>query len=91
MKITNKMALFIVVTFYALSPGLTVYAEPDTPRENKARMSLLGWTHLEGDRGFHLAFDGSVPMVRLAGIYKLPSGEHHFQPATNDQHSKPQL
>lgn len=70
----NKTMLFIFVTLYAMCPGLTVYAEPDTPRENKARMSLLGWTHLEAEKGFHLVFDASGSYGPISGYAQTPLG-----------------
>jgi hypothetical protein len=74
MKILNKAMLFISVTLCVTCTGLTVYAEPDTPGENKAPMSLLGWTHLETEKGFHLAFDASGSYGPISGYTQTPLG-----------------
>jgi len=74
MKRVNKTMLFILVTLYAMSPGLTAYAEPDTQGENKGRMSLLGWTHLKAEKGFHLAFDASGSYGPIHGYAQVPLG-----------------
>jgi hypothetical protein len=84
-KILNKTMLFILVTLYAICTGLTVYAEPDTPGENKAPTGLLGWTHLEGEKGFHLDFGASGSYGPISGYTKLLSEECHLRPVTNDQ------
>ena len=73
-KILNKMMLFIWVTLYVTCTGSTVYAEPDTPEENKAPMVLLGWTHLETEKGFHLAFDASGSYGPISGYTQAPLG-----------------
>jgi hypothetical protein len=68
------MMLFIFVTLYVMCPGLTVCAESDTPGENKAAMGLFGWTHLEGEKGFHLAFDASGSYGPISGYMQTPLG-----------------
>jgi len=74
MKILNKTILFILVTLYAMCTGLTVYAEPDSPGENKAPMGLLGWTHLEVEKSFHLTFDASGSYGPISGYMQTPLG-----------------
>jgi hypothetical protein len=74
MKIMNKTVLFIFVTLYAMCLGLTVYAEPDTPGEDKPRISLLGWTSLEAEKGFHLVFDVSGSYGPIHGYAQIPLG-----------------
>jgi len=54
--------------------GLTVYAEPDTSGENKAPMSLFGWTHLEAEKGFHVVFDASGSYGPISGYTQTPLG-----------------
>lgn len=74
MKLLNQTTLFIFVTLYAVCAGVTVYADPDTPAENKAPMSLLGWTHLEAEKGFHLVFDASGSYGPISGYTQTPLG-----------------
>jgi hypothetical protein len=74
MKIMSKTMLFIFVTLYAMCPGLTVYAGPDTPGEDKPRISLLGWTDLEAEKGFHVAFDASGSYGPISGYMQTPLG-----------------
>ena len=69
-----KTMLLVIVTLYAMCPGMTVYAELDTPGENKAPMGLLGWTHLETEKGFHLAFDASGSYGPISGYTQTPLG-----------------
>lgn len=72
--IMNKMMLFIFVTLYVMCTGLTVCAGSDTFGENKAPMSLFSWTHLEGEKGFHLAFDASGSYGPISGYIQVPLG-----------------
>jgi hypothetical protein len=74
MKIMNKTMLFIFVTLYVMSPGLTVYAESDTPAENKAPMVLLGWTYFKSEERFHLVFDTSCSYGSIDGYTQTPLG-----------------
>jgi len=74
MKAMNKTTLIIFVTLYGMFPGLTVYAEPDAPGESKATMGLLGWAHLETEKGFHLAFDVSGSYGPVSGYVQTPLG-----------------
>jgi hypothetical protein len=70
----NKTILFIFVTLYAMSPRVTAYAEPDSYGENKTRVSILGWTHLKAEKGFHLAFDASGSYGPISGYAQIPLG-----------------
>ena len=76
MKIINKMMLFILVTLYAMCTGPTVYAEPNSPEENRTPMGLFVWTHLEVERekGFHLNFDASGSYGPISGYTQTPLG-----------------
>lgn len=74
MKISNKIILVVLLTICTVFTGLTVYAEPDTPGENKAPMSLFGWTHFEAEKGFHLVFDASGSYGAIRGYTQTPLG-----------------
>jgi hypothetical protein len=74
MKILNKIILVALLTICTMCIGLTVYAEPDTPGENKAPMSLFGWTHFEAEKGFHLLFDASGSYGPIQGYAQTPLG-----------------
>jgi hypothetical protein len=74
MEILNKTILVILLPVCAVCTGLIVYAEPETPAENKAPMGLLGWTHLETEKGFHLAFDASGSYGPISGYTQTPLG-----------------
>jgi len=72
----NKTTLIIFVTLYVMSPGRTVYAEPNSPEEDRAPIGLFGWTHLEVERekGFHLNFDASGSYGPISGYMQTPLG-----------------
>ena len=72
----NKTMLIIFVTLYVMFSGLTVYAEPNSPEENRTPMGLFGWTHLEVERekGFHLNFDASGLFGPVNGYVQTPLG-----------------
>ena len=74
MKILNKMILVALLAICTMSAGLTAYAESDTPGENKAPMSLFGWTHFEAEKGFHLVFDASASYGPISGYTQTPLG-----------------
>ena len=73
-KLVNKTMLLIFVTFYAMCPGVAACAEPDTPDESKVPMNLFSWTHLETEKGFHLAFDASGSYGPIHGYTQTPLG-----------------
>jgi hypothetical protein len=73
-RIMNKTMLFIFVTLCAMCPRLTVCAESDPPGENKAPMSLLGWTYVKAEKGFHLVFDASGSYGPISGYIQTPLG-----------------
>jgi hypothetical protein len=74
MRMSNKIILVVLLIICIMCPGLTAYAEPDTPGENKASMSLFGWTHLEAEKGFHLGFDASGSYGPISGYTQTPLG-----------------
>ena len=74
MKTLNKTMLFVSLTLYALSTGITAYAEPDAPTKDKDPMGLFGWTHLESENGFHLKFDASGSYGPISGYLQTPLG-----------------
>jgi hypothetical protein len=74
MKILSEMILVALLTICAMFTGPAVYAEPDAPGENKASMSLLGWPHLEAEKGFHVVFDAFGSYGPIRGYMQTPLG-----------------
>jgi hypothetical protein len=74
MKILNRTILVILVTICAMGKGLIVYAESNTPAENRVPKSLLGLPLFEVEKKFHLGFDASGSYGPMSGYLQTPAG-----------------
>ncbi len=73
MKGLSKTIPIILLTIFTISKGLT-YAEATDQTENKTVTSSFGWTRAEGEKGFHLDFDGAVLYGPISGYVQTPLG-----------------